>query len=157
MQKVFEISLPEHLVKFAVDEWFKDQNPPFFLTEKHRLGREILSILNDKREKEYSPYIEHSSSLKVELSDTLAKRSPDLIKLSRLEYILESILKEHCLIFVKGASSGGMHRYPAVEFYLKSKGIESDDLKVSLYNYVTYKINDQYKKYAEEKKNKIDE
>lgn len=122
MRKVFDIPVPDHLAKFATKELWDGYSYPFTIHEGMMIGKFILSLLIDKRER---PFIscEYDSQLTISLSDTLAKRSPTLLKLARINAFLEDLFNRSLITWTKAQMYQGCSRSQAVSSFIKYYGI----------------------------------
>ena len=136
MQKLFEISVEPHLVKFAVKEFWESTNSPFPIDEGSRLGKQILLFLIDKRHKQAYTVAAENSTISVVLSDTLAKRSPDLIKLSRINEFLEEEFKSKLHTWVRAQVLMGNGRYQSVVSFMKFHKIDPAQMIQRYYQYI---------------------
>lgn len=134
-KQIYAIPLPEHLVKFIQKEFWEGYKPPFPVDEGSLIGKQIFTILVDQRAQD--PVIpEVETFLQIRLSTTLAKRSPDLVKLSRINRYLEEHFKSCLIIWVKAQMQAGMNRYQSVIGFLGYYDIMTDDLVDRYYQYV---------------------
>src|SRR5687768_16569161 len=122
MQKIWNIPSPPRLVRFAEKEFCDGLSFPFPVDEGSLIGRQIFTILTDQRLHK-APSTEHESALRILLSDTLAKRSPDLVKLSRINLYLEELFKRALVIWVKAQVQIGSNRYQSVVNFLRFYGL----------------------------------
>lgn len=136
MQKLFEISVEPHLVKFAVKEFWEGSTSPFPIEEGSRLGKQILLFLIDKRHKQGYTLESDNSTVWISLSDTLAKRSPDLIKLSRINEFLEDEFKSKLHTWVRAQVRIGHQRYPSIISFMDFHGIDPAPMMDRYYQYI---------------------
>lgn len=148
MIKIFRIPLPTHLVKFSERELWEGYKPPFPVDERDILGKHIFSILVDLRF--HKPTFPDDDAdwtyLVISLSDQLAKRSPDLVKLSRVNIFLEACFKRALMIWVTAQLDAGQNKYQAVINFLKHYNILTDDTLDRYYLYVKRRSNLPYRR-----------
>lgn len=151
MQKIFNIPAPDHLVKFATKEFWEGKTAPFPVDEGSLLGKHIFSILIDRRKLDPLYLGDYESELKLNLSNTLAKRSPDLIRLSRINLFLEELFRQCMISWVKAQIQIGSNRYQAVISFLKYYDLQTDEMVDRCYQYIKRKHNLPYRstKYGE--------
>jgi hypothetical protein len=153
MQKVFSIPTDYHLKKFVEKEFLEGYNEPFPIDERSILGKQIFSYLIDKRS-QLETTREYESILTLSLSDTLAKRSPDLKKLSRINSFLEDIFKRSLIIWVRSQMNLGNNRYQSLINFLKYYDLHSMEMIDRYYQFVK---RSNYFTYRLQKKNEKDE
>lgn len=136
MKTTFKIDLPEHLVIFAAKKYWEGKEPPFFVDERGLIGKQIMCYLLDKRLPPPTKEFENSSYLELELSRTLAKRSPTQNKLSRLHRFLEEEFKLEIISWTKALMLAGYNRYRSLETVLNYYSILGDGYKNRYYQFL---------------------
>lgn len=151
---MFSIPCPSHLRKFAEKHFFDGLTAPFPITERESIGKHVMYSLIDKRQQSnlHAAALEYEEILSVELSDTLAKRSPNLLKLSRLIQWLDDQFKNSSLVWVQAQIQMGESRYQAARKFFEYYGIEDDRTFDSLYTYLKRRTNRTYNRIRYEKK-----
>lgn len=144
MKKNFAIPCPLHLVKFAGKELWEGQTSPYKINERSLLGKFLYSLLIDKRSKNYEVY-ECESLLHIELSDTLAKRSPSPLKLLGLNQFLELQFDQALVIWVRAQMQNGSNRYQAVLSFLRYFDLETPSMIQRYYQFVKRNQNLPYR------------
>ena len=144
MNKVFSVPSPTHLVKFAAKEFWEGKTPPFVVSERCILGKFIYSLLIDKRSRNDYAY-ESESILSIQLSDTLAKRSPTLSKLLRVNLFLQEHFDYSLMLWVKAQMQIGSNRYQAVLSFLRYFDLDTPKMIQRSYQFVKRNQNLPYR------------
>ncbi len=150
MQKYFNVQLSFHLSRFLERELFEGKEYPYYLEEGTSLGKFVFALMTDKREipeRKRDPEEDETlfDLVTFELSDTLAKRSPSVVRLSQIEIYLEEQFKRSLLIWVKAQQALGINRYQAVKGFCiyydltSPKDIEKFYQYVKRYDYIKFK------------------
>lgn len=151
MKTVFTISLPIHLYEFALRDIFEGQSAPFKVTERSALGKFIMGILNDKRPLPLGYYTGYDGpennerTLALELSTTLAERSPNQVKLRGIEYFLDNLFKEKLKTWCRAKMLSGdksqNKRRSAAVLYFQYYGLPTTTKVFDTnYQYLTSKV-----------------
>lgn len=170
MDRIWQIPIDEHLVKFALKEFFEGQEPPFKIDERSLLGKQILFYLIDKRNptpgifdtdftKEESDNetfeddpqqieIDKKGIIPIVLSTTLQKRSPNLLKLTRLNSFLDDQFKMYLRSWAQGQISIGFNRYQAIAQFMKFYDLDTDLLIKRYYQFILRIQNKAYKQHG---------
>ncbi len=160
MRKVFEISLSPGLKKFVEKEFFDGSTAPHKINEGSLLGKYIYQVLNDRRNATFAELetidYKNDEIISIELSDTLAKRSPSLLKLNKIKYYLLKIRNEKMKTWCIAQQMVGVNRYQAVLSFLKYYQIEDYHDIETAYQYITRVQNLPYKLRIDEKKKEED-
>ena len=155
MQTVFTIALPTHLVKFCEKTFFDDipekESKPYRVTERDLLGKHILLLLIDKRCTPYTNLQDFRDKITIELSHTLAKRGPSLLKLNRLYIFIDEMFRHTMLTFVKAQIMAGENRYQALRRFFAMYGIDDESLFTTSYTFISRKTNVYYKAKVKER------
>ena len=128
----FKVPILPHLKKFIIAQLYNGQEEPIKVVEDSLLGRHIMSILIDKRNVTGSGAVgfmdkEYTSTLRLQLSSQMMKRSPRINKLARLNLELGEIFRQSLFVWVTCAKSYGIAAFPAVQHFLEEYGIEESE------------------------------
>lgn len=136
MRKVFDIPSHDYLVKFASKQfWPGYRSSPFPVNEKSMLGSYIFSLVIDKRSTGNLTNYEFNSTLSITLSDAIAKRSPDLVKLSRLNRFLDHLFKMNLIVYVR-ADEKLYGTWRAITNFLSFYDINDHEMVSRMYQFV---------------------
>jgi hypothetical protein len=143
VRKEFDLLVDDHILKWAKKEIWDDDKPPYKINERTLVGKMIFGLLIDKRKIDKPTIGNDKSILKVEFSDALAKRSPDPLKLIRVNNILEMLFKIHLQKWVDAQYELHPNRYQVMENFFKKYEIE-----------MTQQIIGRYQKYIQRAKSR---
>jgi hypothetical protein len=155
MEKVFSIPCPEHLKAYASKAFFDGMASPYKITERSLFGKMIMSALLDKRKpeedtdqvkREQGDDDERWLTLDVELSVALAKRSPNIFKLVRINSFLNQLFYFSLYEFYLCLEHDGISRYTACEKFYSFYGIKNKLLISRGFEYVNEKKKSAKKK-----------
>jgi len=147
MNSIYTIYLSERSTKYLAKE-FENIPQPWKIDEGSLIGKLILGILTDKRAcrvEELNTDDDRYPST-IELSDTLAKRSPTVLKLNQLDCSIELLFKASIEKWVSGQMAAGCTRAAGTESYLTHLGISQERNYSTVYQYISRKINRNYEK-----------
>lgn len=131
MQRVHSIPIRLHLLEMAKKDLFIGEVEPYLITERALLGKYILGLLNDKR----SSALGHSCrpekpecDVLIELSETLAKRSPSQPKLFRgLHEYLDNLFKEKLKTWSQSNHLYQVSSYKATVKFFEYYGLDTQN------------------------------
>lgn len=129
MMHEFKVPILPHLKKFIMGQLYEGHAEPIKVEEDSPLGRSVMSILIDKRKVTGSSAVgfmdkEYTSTLRLQLSSQMMKRSPRINKLARLNLEFGEIFRQSLFVWVKAEKKNGVAAFPAVQNFLEEYGIE---------------------------------
>lgn len=138
--KVYKIPIRSHLKELAIRDTFNNKTEPFLVTERSFLGKYVLGIFNDKRKTIPDHFIDDKeyNTIEIELSDTLAKRSPTYYKLQvALHEYFDHLFKEKMKTWCRAQLKVGKSSYAAAESFFHNYELDnSSDAFNANYEYL---------------------
>lgn len=154
MRKDFRIPVPAYLKKYFVKQFFSGQHGPHKIEEDTLIGKHVMSLLLDARTRKLkhkhltrnkritrlpgeSRGAQSSASnstaarkdqvLEVILSEAMAKRSPNISKLIRLNTYLEDLFQSHLVTWIRSADFYGIPPYASSKDFLAYFAIDESE------------------------------
>jgi hypothetical protein len=125
MRKNFSVPVLPYLKKYTEKHFFAGLKGPHKIEEDTLLGKQFMSIIIDARSKDFiDKHLEFTASLDVTLSESMAKRSPNLKKLICINFFLDKLFKDALVHWIKSADHFGIRPYPSSKMFLEYYGIE---------------------------------
>ena len=129
MRKNFKVPVYAYLLKYCRKQFFAGQSQPYKIEEDTLIGKQFMSVLMDVRKKEMmgDQLLLQTETLDVELSEAMAKRSPNLGKLAPLNFFLDKLFKDALIMWIKSAEHHGIKPYPSSKAFLEHFGIDEHE------------------------------
>jgi hypothetical protein len=130
---IHKVPIKPHLKKFFLKS--HSLTEPIKVDEDTLLGKQVLSILQDKRSlngREMNIITEFDSdqlddNLKLELSTTLTDRAPRIGKLIRINIYLQLVFKSGVILWIQAQTKAGINPYNACKAFLEYYDIDESE------------------------------
>ena len=144
MQKVWTIPVSKRILNFSIKAFWDGYSSPYPVDERSLMGKYIFSLLIDRREISSIDINESDQSLSIDLSDSLAKRSPSIMKLARVTRFLDEAYHEKLLTWCWAQMDAGVNIYQATKAFIKFHNIDESEIDAA-YQFVKRKKNLPFK------------
>ncbi len=157
----FRVPIKPHLKKILLKQFYPNHRSDEFIKveEDSLLGRHIMSILIDKRTIKKATGLlryDFQDELKLELSQTMAKRSPRIDKLTMLNHELDEIFQTALFVWIKAQKHSGISAKRACESFIAFYELENDYTFDAAHRAWNRYINNEYERERQARKQKKD-
>lgn len=150
MSNTFDIPMPIHLIKWVSVAFFENQPMPFKVNENTLLGKLVVAVLQDPRNKDLVDE-DYEYSITLELSSAICQMSPSLLKLKHLRLALDQQFKNDLQTYVTAQVAMGQSRFKASQSFMNSFELTEADISIDTVYQIVKRVESRKYNYARKK------